>query len=85
MFQHKRKLLSQNFLHSRKLVTSLVGSSSITKKDIVVEIGPGKGIITQVLLERAGTVLAVELDPELHAFVQEKFQDKKNFILDKKN
>lgn len=58
----RRKLLSQNFLHNQKLVSQLIGSSSIGKKDLVIEIGPGKGILTKELLAHAGHVIAVELD-----------------------
>lgn len=53
---------SQNFICQPKLVQDLLSLSSIGRNDLVVEIGPGKGIITQELLRCAGYVIAVEQD-----------------------
>ena len=61
----RRKLLSQNFLHDKGLVQKLVQRSSIGKNDTVLEIGPGKGIITEQLLMAANHTLGIELDPYL--------------------
>lgn len=77
----RRKLLSQNFLNNRKLVSKLVGCSSIVKSDLVLEIGPGSGIITQELLTKAGQVIAVELDPYWYNQLQLKFRDDHNLLL----
>lgn len=61
---HARRVqYAQNFLHRRRLVTSLVAGSSLGPDDLVVEIGPGDGAITAVLLERCRHVIAVEKDP----------------------
>jgi len=73
MHSSQRKRLSQNFLHSRKLVSALVGNSSIRKTDLVVEIGPGKGIITEQLIERAGQVVAIEVDDQWYHFLKNRF------------
>ena len=81
MHNIRRKLLSQNFLHSHKLITHLVGRSSIGKNDLVVEIGPGKGSITEQLLEHAGHVIAVELDAQWYRYLQEKFRIVNNLTL----
>jgi len=67
--------LSQVFLKDRDLVVSLVERSSINLSDIVVEIGPGKGIITNELVKRAGKVVAVEKDQILHRKLLTKFTD----------
>lgn len=56
---------SQNFLKSSKFVESLVAKANIDKGDLVVEIGPGTGIITKILTKKAGRVIAVELDSRL--------------------
>jgi 23S rRNA (adenine-N6)-dimethyltransferase len=56
---------SQNFLHDRSLVQRLVVASSVSPDDLVIEIGPGHGVITRALLERCGHVLAIEKDPRL--------------------
>ncbi len=55
---------SQNFIHRPELVSDLLEVTSIGENDLVVEIGPGKGVITQQLTKRAGRVVAVERDPQ---------------------
>ena len=60
----KRILLSQNFLKNKAQVYHLVKNSKINEDDIVIEIGPGKGIITKFLVQRAKEVIAVEIDAE---------------------
>ncbi len=81
MYNLQRKLLSQNFLHSRKLVSKLVGNSSITKNDLVLEIGPGKGIITEQLIRQARHVIAVELDTHWYNYLSSKFNSAENLTL----
>lgn len=71
---------SQNFIRNPKLVRDLLDLSNIGPDDLVVEIGPGKGIITQSLLERARRVIAVEKDPELAAELALRFSES-NFQL----
>lgn len=73
MYSLRRRVLSQNFLKSRKLVDELVGRSSIGKNDTVLEIGTGKGIITEKLLQVADKVIAVELDTQLYFCLKSKF------------
>ncbi len=58
----KSERLSQVFLKDSELVTSLVNRSSVGPNDLVLEIGPGTGIITDQLLKKAGKVIAVEKD-----------------------
>lgn len=57
---------SQNFLKNKKLVESLIQKSNITLDDVVLEIGPGKGIITEILSVYAKRVIAVEYDKKLY-------------------
>ena len=61
---------SQNFLRSRSLVEYLLDRSSIGPSDLVLEIGPGRGIITEALAGRARRVLAIERDPALAAHLR---------------
>jgi 23S rRNA (adenine-N6)-dimethyltransferase len=60
-----KRHLSQNFLHNRQLVKKLVDKSSIGIKDTVIEVGPGKGIITLELAKRSNQVIAIEKDNQL--------------------
>ena len=70
----KRIRLAQNFFRDRRLVASIVASSSLTKEDVVYEIGPGEGIITKELIGRAGKVVAIEKDATLVTRLQNKFR-----------
>jgi 16S rRNA (adenine1518-N6/adenine1519-N6)-dimethyltransferase len=60
-----KKKFGQNFLINDQILDEICDAADITKEDFVLEIGPGIGTLTQVLSERAGKVLAVELDTKL--------------------
>lgn len=77
----QQKLLSQNFLHSHKLASKLVGNSSIGHDTLVLEIGPGKGIITEALLAKSQHVIAVELDTKWYWYLKNKFAKHTNLTL----
>lgn len=79
--KQRRVVYSQNLLHSRKLVAALVGRSSIGRDDLVIEIGLGKGIITEALAERSGHVLAIEKDPNHAEIVRRRLQNQPNVTL----
>lgn len=65
---------SQKFLTSRALVERLLERSAIGPDDLVLEIGPGRGIITEALARRAGRVVAVEKDLALAARLRRQFE-----------
>ncbi len=68
-----KKALGQHFLTSGSVAKKLVDSASVTSDDIVVEIGPGKGMITNFLLQKASCVIAVEKDKQMIEYLKEKF------------
>lgn len=70
-----KKSLGQNFLKSATALRSIILGGEISPKDIILEIGPGKGVLTEKLLEAAGQVIAVEKDRELFELLQERFKD----------
>ena len=73
---HKaKKSLGQNFLKSENILRKIVEAGEVGKKDIILEIGPGKGTLTEKLLEKAGAVIAIEKDNGLFKFLQEKFAE----------
>ena len=74
-------ILSQNFIKSPELVRQLLSVSSLNQKDVVVEIGPGRGIITQELIKVVSQVVAIEKDRELIPFLQDKFSQVPNLKL----
>ena len=59
------KSLGQNFLNDISVVQEIVYSAKLTEEDIVVEVGPGLGVMTDLLAEQAGLVIAVEIDKNL--------------------
>jgi 16S rRNA (adenine1518-N6/adenine1519-N6)-dimethyltransferase len=59
------KKLGQNFLIDESVLKTIIDCSELSKEDCVLEIGPGLGVMTQVLSEKAGEVLAVEIDRNL--------------------
>ncbi len=59
------KSLGQNFLNDISVVQEIVYSANLTEEDIVVEVGPGLGVMTDLLAEQAGLVIAVEIDKNL--------------------
>lgn len=60
-----QKKYGQNFLVDTHVLEKIMDAAKITKEDCVVEIGPGIGTMTQYLAERAGAVVAVEIDKKL--------------------
>jgi 16S rRNA (adenine1518-N6/adenine1519-N6)-dimethyltransferase len=67
------KSLGQNFLHDANQLERIVAGGEVTKADKVLEIGPGLGPLTELLLAKAGEVLAVETDYRLVEFLAERF------------
>jgi len=76
-----KKHLGQNFLKSTKALSDIVSSARVSSKDTVLEIGPGRGVLTEKLLEKASRVIAIEKDKDLIYFLEDKFQKE---IKDKK-
>ena len=60
-----RKSLGQHFLVDSRVANRIVAAAELTVADTVVEVGPGRGILTRRLAERAGHVVALELDERL--------------------
>jgi 23S rRNA (adenine-N6)-dimethyltransferase len=76
--ENKNLWHSQNFLYDSLFIESLVAMTSIDKNDTIVEIGSGKGIITQELAKQAHKVIAIELDSSLAEELRKKFIESKN-------
>ena len=66
------KSLGQNFLHDENQLRKIVDAAELTAADKVLEIGPGLGPLTALLLERAGEVLAIEKDSRLAQILREQ-------------
>ena len=73
-FARAKRALGQNFLKSEIALRKMIEAGEIKKDDVILEIGPGKGKLTEKLLENAGQVIAVEKDRELFEFLENKFE-----------
>ena len=70
-----KKSLGQNFLINQGILDKIVQATEIDPEDIVIEIGPGTGNLTEKLAERAGRVMAIEKDSRLIEPLKEKFKN----------
>ena len=69
------KSLGQNFLHDGNQLRRIVDAAELKKMDKVLEIGPGLGPLTELLLKNAGEVLAIEKDARLVEFLRLDWPD----------
>jgi len=79
---NKRHSLGQHFLISNSIAKSIVNFADITKNDIVLEVGTGRGILIPHLCEKAKKVISVEKDRELHLQAEKKFSSIQNLVLE---
>jgi 16S rRNA (adenine1518-N6/adenine1519-N6)-dimethyltransferase len=69
-----KKSLGQNFLKSKAALAHIIKAGEINDTDIVLEVGPGKGVLTDGLLQKSKEVIAIEKDDRLIELLNEKFQ-----------
>lgn len=75
------KRYGQNFLIDDNILEEIVNSADITKDDLVIEIGPGLGNLTEYILSRAKYAILVEIDSKMIKVLEDRFKDRKNYIL----
>lgn len=68
-----KKSLGQNFLKSKLALVKMLEAGEVSSEDTILEVGPGKGVLTEKLLEKGSRVIAVEKDDRLIELLQEKF------------
>lgn len=76
-FRFKKKF-GQNFLIDNNILNKIVEESNIAKDDVVVEIGPGMGALTERLVNKAKNVIAIEIDKDLIPILEKKFEGTDN-------
>ena len=76
-----RKRLGQHFLVDPNITRKIIALAAIRSEDIVLEIGPGRGVLTRPLCTAAKRVIALELDPKLEAYLAEALADCRNLDL----
>lgn len=78
---HANKGYGQNFLIDQNVVDSILEKAEVNKDDLIIEIGPGLGNLTSPLLENAGKVICIELDPKMVSILTDRFSLYENFEL----
>ncbi len=68
-----KKSLGQNFLKSSMVLGKIIQAGEVSADDVILEIGPGRGTLTEKLLEKSKNVIAVEKDDELVEILKNKF------------
>jgi 16S rRNA (adenine1518-N6/adenine1519-N6)-dimethyltransferase len=68
-----RKSLGQHFLNDRRILARIADAAGVHAGDTVVEIGPGRGALTELLLETGANVVAVEYDRALAELLRKKY------------
>jgi 16S rRNA (adenine1518-N6/adenine1519-N6)-dimethyltransferase len=81
LFPPAKKRLGQHFLIDQNIVRKIVAAAELTPEATVLEIGPGRGVLTDALSREAGRVVAIEIDPELYSLLQAHRPDWKNVEL----
>ncbi len=75
---HQTKRLGQHFLNDPNILRKICATAKLQKEDHVIEVGPGKGSLTEHLAHGAGRVTAIEKDKRLRTFLDEKFGESAN-------
>ena len=81
MDRRARKGLGQHFLVDSSYLKTISAKAELSKEDTVIEVGPGLGVLTEVLLEEAGHVIAVEVDAALTNALTRALSESPNLIL----
>lgn len=72
------KDLGQNFLINDDVIEKIIEKSQIEKNDLIIEIGPGLGVLTNLLLEKSDNVVTIELDKRMVEIISKRFILKNN-------
>ena len=75
------KSLGQNFLKDEDTVYDIVNLAELTKEDVVIEVGPGIGVMTDVIAQYAGKVVAIEIDQKLIPILEKTLAHHDNIII----
>ena len=75
-----RKRFGQNFLHDQNQVRKLLDAASVQPGDIVLELGPGTGVLTEALLESGAEVIACEIDRDLAQLIDDRLGNRLTLV-----
>jgi 16S rRNA (adenine1518-N6/adenine1519-N6)-dimethyltransferase len=77
-FPPVRKSLGQHFLTDREILERIADAAALTGTETLIEIGPGRGALTDILAERAGRLIAIEYDRALATKLVERYAARKH-------
>src|SRR6476659_4162683 len=80
-FPPTRKNLGQHFLTDRRILGRIADALKLQGTETVVEIGPGRGALTDLLVDRAGRLIAIEYDRALAEVLRQKYAKRGNVII----
>ena len=80
-FPPTRKSLGQHFLTDRRILGRIADALHLRGDETVLEIGPGRGALTDILAERAGRLIAIEYDRALAAMLRERYARRSNVLV----
>ena len=80
-FPPTRKSLGQHFLTDRRILGRIADALHLTGSETVLEIGPGRGALTDILVERAGRLIAIEYDRALAEILRERYARRNNVLI----
>jgi 16S rRNA (adenine1518-N6/adenine1519-N6)-dimethyltransferase len=78
---HPRKRFGQNFLIDPRKLEQIVSAAGVGDDDLILEVGPGTGVLTEQLLEAGATVIACEIDRDMCAILRDRLGDHERFAL----
>ena len=80
-FPPTRKSLGQHFLTDRRILGRIADALHLTGSETVLEIGPGRGALTDILVERAGRLIAIEYDRALAEILRQRYARRSNVLI----
>jgi len=80
-YPRPRKALGQNFLTDGNIITKILAAAQLTAEDCVLEVGPGRGALTELLAQRVRRLVAVEFDRDLAAILRQRFNDAPHVLI----
>ena len=78
-FSNPKKSLGQHFLYDQNIINKIIGSAQIDRNDHILEIGSGRGHLTEALINTGAKIVSLEIDDDLYAHALERFGEASNF------
>src|SRR5690606_35580747 len=82
---HPKKRFGQNFLHDANQLRKILAAAEVSPGDLVLEVGPGTGTLSETVLEAGARLIAVEIDRDLGAILAQRlavYGDRATLIVD---